>query len=103
MYIFNQKKEVYVFMESTQKTAIKKQPRVVVFSTSSCPWCTRVKDYLRKNSITFKDVDVSRDRKAAEDMVRMTGQTGVPVVLIGSRAIVGFDKAKIDKLLGLSS
>jgi len=100
MLIFENKKEGGNWME---KDTVKKQPRVVVFSTPSCPWCTRVKEYLRKNNITFKDIDVSRDRKAAEDMVRMTGQTGVPVVLIGSRAIVGFDKAKIDKLLGLSS
>ncbi len=79
----------------------KKQPRVVVFSTPSCPWCTRVKSYLRQKGVTFKDVDVSRDRRAAEDMVRRTGQQGVPVVLIGSRAVVGFDKQKIDKYLGL--
>ncbi len=79
----------------------KKRTRVIVFSTPSCPWCTRVKSYLRQKGVTFKDVDVSRDRKAAEDMVRRTGQQGVPVVLIGSRAIVGFDKQKIDKYLGL--
>lgn len=78
------------------------QKRVVVFSTSSCPWCNRVKQYLRQNHITFKDVDVSRDRKAAEDMVRMTGQSGVPVVMIGSRSIVGFDKRKIDRYLGIA-
>ncbi len=79
----------------------KKQPRVIVFSTPSCPWCSRVKQYLKQQGIKFKDVDVSRDRKAAEDMVRRTGQTGVPVVLIGSKAIVGFDKVRIDKYLGL--
>ncbi len=79
----------------------KKQPRVVVFSTPSCPWCTRVKSYLRQKGVIFKDVDVSRDRRAAEDMVRRTGQQGVPVVLIGHKAIVGFDKPKIDKYLGL--
>jgi glutaredoxin 3 len=79
----------------------KKQPKVVVFSTPSCPWCTKVKSYLKQKGVTFKNVDVSRDRRAAEDMVRRTGQQGVPVVLIGSRAIVGFDKPKIDKYLGL--
>ncbi len=87
-------------MRSTSE-AKKKQPRVVVFSTPSCPWCNRTKQYLREKGVRFKDVDVSRDRRAAEDMVRMTGQTGVPVILIGSRAIVGFDKNRIDKYLGL--
>ncbi len=79
----------------------KKQPRVVVFTTPSCPWCNRVKAYLKQKGVVFKNVDVSRDRRAAEDMVRRTGQQGVPVVLIGSKAIVGFDKPKIDKYLGL--
>ncbi len=79
----------------------KKQPRVVVFTTPSCPWCNRVKSYLKQKGVVFKNVDVSRDRRAAEDMVRRTGQQGVPVVLIGSKAIVGFDKPKIDKYLGL--
>ncbi len=79
----------------------RKQPRVIVFSTPSCPWCNRVKAYLKQKGVRFKDVDVSRDRRAAEDMVRRTGQQGVPVILIGSKAIVGFDKPKIDKYLGL--
>ncbi len=79
----------------------RKQPRVIVFSTPSCPWCNRVKAYLKQKGVKFKDVDVSRDRKAAEDMVRRTGQQGVPVILIGSKAVVGFDKPKIDKYLGL--
>lgn len=47
----------------------------------------------------FKDIDVSRDKAAAKDMVRRTGQMGVPVVLIGSRPIVGFNKPLIDRLL----
>lgn len=79
----------------------KKQPKVVVFSTPSCPWCSRVKSYLRQRGIRFKDIDVSRDRAAARDMVRRSGQMGVPVLLIGSRPIIGFNKSLIDRLLGL--
>ncbi len=88
-------------MSSSNSKETKRQPKVVVFSTPSCPWCTRVKNYLKQHRILFKNVDVSRDRKAAEDMVRRTGQQGVPVVLIGSRAIVGFDKNKIDRYLNI--
>ncbi len=79
----------------------KKRSKVIVFSTPSCPWCARVKSYLKQKGVAFKNVDVSRDRRAAEDMVRRTGQQGVPVVLIGNRAIVGFDKNRIDRYLGL--
>ena len=75
--------------------------RVTVFSTPTCPWCTRAKSYLRSRSVPFRDVDVSRDPAAARDLVRRTGQMGVPVVEIDGRPIVGFDQARIDAALGL--
>ncbi|MCB2206084.1 NrdH-redoxin [bacterium] len=75
--------------------------RVVVFSTPTCPHCVNVKRYLKQQGIRFKDVDVSRDSRAAADMVRKTGQQGVPQLWINNRPIVGFDKTKIDNLLNL--
>ena len=78
------------------------QKKVVLFSTPTCSWCTRTKRYFVQNQIRFTEVDVTRDRRAAEDIVRRTGQQGVPVILIGSQAIVGFDKTKIDRLLNIS-
>jgi len=78
-----------------------KQKSVTVYSTPTCSWCNRIKDYLKDNKIKFRDIDVSRDQKAAEEMVKRSGQQGVPQTLIGGQLIVGFDKAKIDKLLGL--
>ncbi len=78
-----------------------RQPRVLVFTTQTCPWCVRVKQYLRERQVPFREVDVSRSASAARDLVRKTGQTGVPVVEIDGRPIVGFDRAQIDKLLGL--
>lgn len=78
-----------------------KQPKVVLFTTPTCSWCRRTKQYFREQQVRFKEVDVSRDQRAAKDIVRMTGQMGVPVILIGSKPIVGFDKAQIDRLLGL--
>jgi len=56
---------------------------------------------LRARGVPFKDVDVSRDRAAARDMVRRSGQNGVPVLDIGGKIVVGFNRAKIDRLLGL--
>ena len=76
-----------------------KEKKVVVFTTPTCSWCTRVKQYLRENRIRFKEIDVSRDQKAAEDMVRKTGQQGVPVILVNGRPVVGFDRAKLERLL----
>lgn len=77
------------------------QPRVVIFTTPTCPWCRRAKQYLTQQGVRFREVDVTRDPSAARDLVRMTGQTGVPVILVGNRPIVGFDKPQLDRLLNL--
>ncbi len=76
-------------------------PSVVVFTTPSCPWCHRAKDYLRGRGVPFKEVDVARDQAAARDLMRRTGQAGVPVLMIAGRYIVGFDQPRIDRMLGL--
>jgi len=72
---------------------------VTVYSTPSCSWCSALKTHLRKNGIHFRDVDVSRDPSAAEDLVRRTGQQGVPQTDINGEIIVGFDKTRINRLL----
>ncbi len=77
------------------------QPRVIVFSTPTCAFCNAVKQYFRQKGIVFRDVDVSRDPVAARDMVRRSGQQGVPVIDIGGRIVIGFDRPQIDRLLGL--
>lgn len=74
---------------------------VKVYSTPSCSWCVKAKDYLKANNISFEEHDVSKDRSAAVEMVNKSGQRGVPVLDINENIIVGFDKKAIDKLLGL--
>lgn len=73
--------------------------RVTVYSTPSCPWCNTLKTYLRKNGIRFSDIDVSRDMRAAEEMVRKSGQQGVPQTDINGTVIIGFDQKRINQLL----
>ncbi|HCX73761.1 MAG TPA: NrdH-redoxin [Candidatus Cloacimonas sp.] len=77
--------------------------RVIVFSTPTCSWCRKLKTYLRENKISYKDIDVSRDSKAARDMVKKSGQQGVPQMWINNRPIVGFDKQKIDRELEIKN
>ncbi len=72
---------------------------VNVYSTQSCPYCTMVKNYLREKHVAYNDYDVGRDRRRADEMVRKSGQMGVPVVEINGRVIVGFNKAEIEKAL----
>jgi len=69
---------------------------VKVYSTPSCLWCTVAKNYLASKNVKFVDVDVSRDREAAMEMIRKSGQRGVPVIDIDGKIIVGFDQAAID-------
>ncbi len=79
----------------------KKQKRVIVFSTPTCTYCHQTKRYLRERGVRFRDVDVSKDTDAARDLVRRSGQQGVPVLDIGGKIIVGFNRPEIDRLLEL--
>ncbi len=79
------------------------QPKVIVFSTPTCSFCTQAKHYFREKNIRFTDVDVSKDQSAARDMMRRTGQMGVPVILINNKAIVGFDRSKINQMLNIKN
>ena len=72
---------------------------VKVFSTPTCPWCTKVKEYLTKKGVSFESIDVSADRAAAMEMVKKTKQMGVPVVQIGEEFVIGYDTARIDSLI----
>ncbi|WP_163192934.1 glutaredoxin family protein [Clostridium thermarum] len=74
---------------------------VKVYSTTTCPWCVKAKDYLKSKGIAYEDINVSLDSAAAKEMIEKSGQRGVPVLDINGNIVVGFDRPQIDKLLGL--
>jgi len=74
---------------------------VKVYSTPTCPWCIRTKQFLKDNNIVFEDIDVGTDEKAAEEMVTKSGQMSVPVLDIEGVIIVGYDVGKIRNTLGV--
>ncbi len=78
-------------------------PAVTIYSTPTCPYCKMAKTYLGEKGIAFTDIDVSLDPAKAEEMIQKSGQMGVPVLDIGSRIIVGFDRAQIDAALAAPS
>ncbi|MEE4257069.1 MAG: glutaredoxin domain-containing protein [Bacteroidales bacterium] len=92
-----------VFESAVVHAAHSDRPKknVTVYTTPTCTWCNTLKTYLRKNGIAFREVDVSRDQSAAEAMVRRSGQQGVPQTDIEGTMIVGFDKTKINSMLGI--
>jgi len=75
--------------------------KIKVYSTSTCYFCVKLKDFLKKNKIKFEDIDVNKDKKAAAEMIQKSGQTGVPVSDIDGEIITGFDVEKIKKALKL--
>ena len=74
---------------------------VKVYSTAVCPYCVMAKDFLKEHGIEFEDIDVSKDRAAAREMIEKSGQMGVPVIEIGDKIIIGFNKPEMIKALGI--
>lgn len=65
---------------------------VTVYSTNSCPWCVKAKDFLKQNNVEYKEVNVAEDPKGLQDMEEKSGQRGVPVIDANGTIIVGFDR-----------
>ncbi len=74
---------------------------VKVYSTPTCPWCHKAKEFLTAHKVSFTDFDVSKDRNAAMEMVKKSHQMGVPVLDVNGHIIVGFDEGRIRSLLGI--
>jgi len=72
---------------------------VKVYSTPSCPWCHKAKEFFKENNVAFDDVDVSEDVAAAQEMVQKSGQMGVPVIDLNGEIIVGFDVQRLTELM----
>lgn len=80
----------------------KSAPSVVVYTTPSCSWCTTLKRHLDNFHVKYREIDVSKDQKAAEAMVRKSGQQGVPQTEINGQMIVGFDRNRLNRLLEIN-
>ena len=89
-------------MASVSSDDGQKQKQVIVYTTPTCSWCRTLKEYLKTHQVRFREIDVSRDEKAAQEMVRRSGQQGVPQSLIDGQVVVGFDRNRINTLLGIN-
>jgi len=74
---------------------------VTIYSTPTCGWCQRTKEYFKENNVSYQEIDVSQDRAKAQEMVDKSGQMGVPVIDIDGEITVGFDQSRLSQLLGL--
>jgi glutaredoxin len=111
---FDKLEKIIDNMDKTLKTIINesagvsdpKVEKITVYSTETCPYCRMEKEYLEKNKISFNLIMVDKDQAAAEEMVRKTGQTGVPMTEVvfddgDSEIIMGFDKGRLKELLNI--
>ncbi|MFQ6121608.1 MAG: glutaredoxin family protein [Dehalococcoidales bacterium] len=73
--------------------------KVAIYTTPTCPWCRRTKDYLTQKGISFTEYNVAADREKAKEMIQISKQMGVPVVIIDGEVVVGFNQARLDSLL----
>ncbi len=74
-------------------------PNVTIYTTPSCVFCKMTKSFFQANGVKYDEKDVAEDIAAREDMVRKSGQLGVPVIDVGGEIVVGFDKEKLSELL----
>jgi glutaredoxin 3 len=75
---------------------------IIIYSTPTCPYCVKVKEYLKSKDISYTDYDISKDRSKVDEMMKKSGQMGVPVIDIDGNIILGFDKNAIDSALGMT-
>ncbi len=76
-----------------------KKHKVIVYSTPTCPYCLFAKKYFKDNGVDFEDVDVTKDRVKAQEMIMKSGQMGVPVIDINGTVFVGFQPEAFEQLL----
>ena len=73
--------------------------KVVIYSTPTCPYCKRAKDYFTQKGIAYTDYNVAEDREKTKEMIQKSKQMGVPVIIVDDEVLVGFNQAKLDSLL----
>ena len=85
----------------TKKSNAKKSAKVKIYTTSTCPWCVKTKEFFKANNVKYSEINVGMDEKARNEMFDKSGQFGVPVIDVNGTIIVGYDKEALKKALDL--
>lgn len=78
-------------------------PKVVIYSTPFCVYCKMAKEFFKKNNVAYEEKDVAVDLAARDDMIKKSGQMGVPVIDVGGGIVIGFDQGRLKQLLHLGA
>jgi len=73
--------------------------KIIIYGTDSCPWCHKAREFMKEHKVKFTDKNVGEDQKAAQEMIKKSGQQGVPVIDVDGEIIVGFDEDRLRNLL----
>ena len=84
-------------MNNIEKT----RPKVRVYTTVACPYCYTLKEFLKERNVKFEDIDISKDEKVKDEIIKRSGAIGAPIIEVDGEIIIGFDKEKISKLLDI--
>lgn len=77
--------------------------KVIIYGTDSCQWCHKAREFMKEHKIKFADKNVGEDRKAATEMIKKSGQQGVPVIDIDGEIVFGFDEEKLRSLINIKT
>ncbi|MFH1188376.1 MAG: glutaredoxin domain-containing protein [bacterium] len=72
---------------------------IKIYSTPVCPYCVVAKEFLKKNNISFEDINVAADENVAKEMIEKSHQMGVPVIDVDGEIFVGFNRAELENAL----
>jgi len=73
---------------------------IIIYSTPFCGYCQKAKEYFKSRNLSFQEIDISKDKTKAEEMIRLSGGYSVPVILINGQICVGWNQSRIKQLLG---
>lgn len=76
-------------------------PRITIYTTPTCTFCRQAKNFFREHGVSYEEKDVTLDRQYVDEMVKKSGQMGVPVIDIDGEIVIGFDKPRIAQLVGV--
>ena len=93
------KKELKSKKKDSKSKKVKK--KVTIYTTKTCPWCAKTKEFFKKHKVKYTEKDVGKSKKNAEQMIKKSGQSGTPVIDIGGEIIVGYNESKIKRELGI--
>lgn len=84
-----------------KKAKKSKSSKVKLYTTSTCPWCMKTKEFLKANNVKYEEVNVGDNEKARNEMFEKSGQFGVPVIDVNGTVIVGYDREALKKALSI--